>query len=81
MNMPKLPKIVKQSTSQAQKPAKVHKKPITAREYEKVDDILEFLSVISKHNDRIAYSYFDKKRNVKDVTYAELTALDRKSVV
>ncbi len=78
MNTPKLPKILKASTTQALQPVKVHKKPKTKREYERVADILEFLSVISKHGDRIAYTYFDKSRKLHDVTYAELTALIKK---
>ena len=75
MNTPKLPKILKASTSQALQPVKVHTKPKTKREYERVSDVLEFLHVISKHGDRIAYTYFDKSRKLHDVTYAELTAL------
>ena len=78
MNTPKLPKILKASTTAAQKPVKVHKKPKTNREYERVCDILEFLHVISKHEDRIAFTYFDKSRKLHDVTYAELTALVKK---
>lgn len=78
MNTPKLPKILKASTAQALQPVKVHTKPKTKREYERVADILEFLNVISKHGDRIAYTYFDKSRKLHDVTYAELTALVKK---
>ena len=78
MNTPKLPKILKASTKEALKPVKVHKKPKTNREYERVSDVLEFLHVISKHEDRIAFTYFDKSRKLHDVTYAELTALVKK---
>ena len=75
MNTPKLPKILKASTAQSLQPVKVHKKPMTKREYERVADILQFINVISKHGDRIAYTYFDKSRKLHDVTYRELTAL------
>ncbi len=51
---------------------KVHKAPKTIRKYERVDHVIDFLRVIGKHGDKIAYSYFDKKRNVKDMTYASL---------
>ena len=78
MNTPKLPKILKASTAQALQPVKVHTKPKTKREYERVADILQFMNVISKHGDRIAYTYFDKSRKLHDVTYAELTALVKK---
>ncbi len=72
MNMPKLPKIVKSSVTQKAQPVKVHRQPVTKREYERVADISDFLRVIEKHNDRIAYTYFDKGRKLVDVTYKEL---------
>ncbi len=53
---------------------KVHTRPKTERKYERVSDVLDYYNVISKHGDRVAYSYFDKKRKVCDVTYAEFTA-------
>lgn len=51
---------------------KIHKKQKTARKYERVDHVIDFLRVIEKHGDKIAYSYFDSKRNVKDLSYARL---------
>ena len=51
---------------------KMHKAPKTARKYERVDHVLDFLRVINKHGDKIVYSYFDKKRTVKDMSYARL---------
>ncbi len=57
-----------------QKPveAKIHKQPKTARKYERVDHVLDFLRVIDKHGDKPAFSYFDKKRKVKDMSYSRL---------
>ncbi|MBO5845309.1 MAG: AMP-binding protein [Clostridia bacterium] len=55
------------------KPIKVHTRPKTHRDYERVRDVIDFYNVISKHGDRIAYSYFDKSRNVCDVTYADFS--------
>ncbi|MBE6668493.1 MAG: long-chain fatty acid--CoA ligase [Ruminococcaceae bacterium] len=51
---------------------KIHKKQKTARKYERVDHVVDFLRVIEKHGDKIAYSYFDSKRNVKDLSYTRL---------
>ena len=57
-----------------QKPVetKMHKSPKTARKYERVDHVLDFLRVLDKHGDKIVYSYFDKKRKVKDMSYSRL---------
>ncbi len=67
---------IKASTGKdkAQKPVetKVHKMPKTVRKYERVDHVLDFLRVIEKHGDKVAFSYFDKKRKVKDMTYSRL---------
>ncbi len=52
---------------------KTHTRPKTNRYYERVSDAVDFYGVISKHGDRIAYTYFDKQRNLHDVTYAELS--------
>ena len=52
---------------------KVHRSPKTVRRYERVDNILDFLRVIEKHGDKIAFSYFDKKRKVKDMSYTRLS--------
>ncbi len=50
---------------------KIHRRPKTERKYERVADVREFLRVLQKHGDRVVFSYFDKKRNLHDVTYAE----------
>ena len=78
MNMPKLPKIVKSSITEKTQPVKVHKQPMTKREYERVADIRDFMRVIEKHGDRIAFTYFEKGRKLKDVTYGELSAQVKK---
>ena len=51
---------------------KVHRAPKTVRKYERVDHVVDFLRVIEKHGDKIAFSYFDKKRKVKDMSYTRL---------
>jgi len=56
------------------KAIKVYNKPQEIRRYERVTDIKDYLKVISKHQDRVLFSYFDKKRNLYDMTYAELHA-------
>lgn len=53
---------------------KTHTRPKTNRYYERVSDAVDFYGVISKHGDRIAYTYFDKERNLHDLTYADLCA-------
>ena len=53
---------------------KTHTRPKTNRYYERVSDAVDFYNVISKHGERVAYSYFDKARNLHDVTYSELCA-------
>ncbi len=50
---------------------KVHTRPKTVRKYERVDNVLDFLRVIEKHGDKVLYSYFDKRRNVNDMSYAK----------
>ena len=54
--------------------AKIHRRPKTERKYERVADILEYLRVLQKHEDRIVFSYFDKKRKLHDITYGEFLA-------
>ncbi len=49
---------------------KIHRRPKTERKYERVADVREYLRVLQKHGDRVVFSYFDKKRNLHDVTYA-----------
>ena len=52
--------------------AKVHYKPKTERRYERVKDVVDFCRILEKHGDRVALSYFDKKRKLHDMTYGEL---------
>ena len=59
-------------------PVKVHYKPKTQRNYERVTDVVDFCRILNKHGDRVALSYFDKKRNLYDVTYAELEGTVKK---
>ncbi len=72
---------MKNNTEATVKPVefKVHRAPKTARLYERAGDIQEWLRVIEKHGDRVVFSYFDKKRNIIDVTYAEFAELIRKT--
>ena len=51
---------------------KIHRSARTVRKYERVDHVVDFLRVIEKHGDKIAFSYFDKKRKVKDMSYTRL---------
>ena len=51
--------------------AKIHRRPKTERKYERVADVLEYLRVLQKFEDRIVFSYFDKKRKLHDVTYGQ----------
>ena len=51
---------------------RVFNKKKEKRLYERVSDIKDFCRVISKHGDRIVFSYFDKLRRLHDMTYAEL---------
>ena len=53
---------------------KVHRRPKTERRYERVLDIVDYCRVLEKHGDRVAFSYFDKERNVVDLTYSKFTA-------
>ncbi len=64
--------VVSRFTSGEPKPVnvKVHKKPKTERLYERVSDVLEYLQVISKHGDKILFSYFVGKE-LREMTYAE----------
>ena len=51
---------------------KIHKQPKTPRKYERVNDVLDFLTVLEKHGDKVLFSYFDKKRNIRDMSYSRL---------
>ena len=55
------------------KTIKVYNKKKEKRLYERVSDVKDFYKVISKHGDRVLFSYFDKKRNLYDMTYAEFS--------
>lgn len=55
------------------KAIKVYNKKQEKRLYERVSDVKDFCRVISKHGDRVLFSYFDKKRNLYDMTYAEFS--------
>ncbi len=57
---------------------KIHRKPKTERKCEKVTDVVDYCAVLAKHGDRIALSYFDKQRNLCDMTYTELTDTAKK---
>ena len=59
-------------------PVKTHYKPKTERRYERVTDVVDFCRILNKHGDRVALSYFDKKRKLHDVTYAELELTAKK---
>ena len=67
--------IVKTFSNDTPKPekVKVHKRPKTERKYERVNDVKDYINVISRHGSRVAISYFDEKRNVVDVTYTQFT--------
>ena len=53
---------------------KTHRRAKTERRYERALDIVDFCRILERHGDRIAFSYFDKERNVQDLTYAKLNA-------
>ena len=53
---------------------KVYNKKKCLRRYERVSDVNDFCRVIAKHGDRVLFSYFDKKRQLHDMTYAEFHA-------
>ncbi len=57
------------------KNVKTHKRAMTVRDYTPVADVLDLCRVIEGHGDRIAYTYFDKSRNLHDLTYGELGKL------
>ena len=56
------------------KAIKVYNKKKENRLYERVSDVKDFCRVISKHGDKVLFSYFDKKRNLYDMTYSEFHA-------
>ena len=48
---------------------KVHRKKKTKRIYEPAYNVFDLLDIMKKHGDKIVFSYFDKERNVIDMTY------------
>lgn len=54
---------------------KVHRAPKTVRRYERVANVLDFYRVLEKHGDRVLFSYFDEKRKIQEMSYAEFTQL------
>ena len=47
-------------------------KPKSKREYVRVSNVIELCNIIKSHGDKTAFSYFDKARNVQDMSYGEL---------
>ena len=54
-----------------EKTAKIINKPKEIRLYERVMDVKDFCRVLTKHSDKVVFTYFDKKRQLHDVTYGE----------
>ncbi len=54
-----------------EKNAKIINKPKDVRLYERVMDVKDFCRVLAKHSDKVLFTYFDKKRNLHDITYGE----------
>ncbi len=70
--------IINKLKNETSSPVKVHHKPKTERRYERVSDVADFCRLMTKHGDRVVFSYFDKKRNLYDVTYGEFSVLAQK---
>lgn len=51
---------------------KVYNKAKTPRIYERVSDVKDLCRIIAKHGDKVAFTYYDKKRKLHDVTYEEV---------
>ena len=56
-----------------EKTAKIINIPKDIRLYERVADVYDFCRTIEKHGDRILFTYFDRQRQLHDVTYGEFT--------
>lgn len=71
--------IVSKFKSDEIKPVRVktHTKPKTERQYTRVGDVCEYLSVIAKHGDKKMFSYFEGKE-LRDITYSEFCAMVEK---
>ena len=54
-----------------EKTSKIINNPKEVRLYERVRDIKDFCKLLEKHSDKVLFTYFDKKRQLHDVTYAE----------
>ena len=54
-----------------EKTAKIINKPKEVRLYERVMDVKDFCKVLEKHSDKVLFTYFDKKRQLHDMTYGE----------
>lgn len=67
----------KTSNEKSGKPVtvKIHRSPKSIRQYERVSTVLDLLQVMNKHGNKTAFSYFDKKRKLHDMTYAQFTDL------
>ena len=53
-------------------PVKTHYKPKNKRRYSRVSDAVDFQLLLQKHGSRVALSYFDKSRQLHDMTYGEV---------
>lgn len=51
---------------------KVHRRPKTPRLYERVNDSTDFCHLLRRHGDKVAYTYFDKNKQLCDITYHKL---------
>jgi len=60
----------KQSTNVEKKEIKMITRPKTERKYERVLDAYDLCRIIAKHRDRIAFSYYDKSKNLCHLSYA-----------
>ena len=57
------------TNKEAQKQVKIIRSPKTERAYERVADAYDLCRVLAKHGDRIAFSYYDKQKNLCDLSY------------
>lgn len=57
---------------------KIHYKTKTPRKYERVQHVMDLIRVIEKHGDRVGFSYFNSKRTLVDMTYAEFGEMIKK---
>ena len=64
--------------SEKESPVKTHYKPKSKRRYSRVSDAVDFQKLLKKHDSRIALSYFDKSRQLHDMTYGEVADIVKK---